>query len=204
MKEKDNYFGAPKAPEELINNTLNRIHEESKRRFGWKYALRSGMVVVCALVVVFVCSSWNYPKLQNPTLRNTTVIDEMKEVSLEEYETYLGVELSERLGEYHVEKVRCYMDEEENTIEADEAIYYINVKGKTAVLNVSKKGAWSLEDIQAGKRVCVNDTDIYIGRIEKTKQWMAGFQMDEIDCYLIGEDMSSRQFKKIIKNILGK
>lgn len=204
MKENEKYLDAPKAPEELIENTLNRIHGEKEKVCGRKYVLRGGIAIACVLMLVLINSTWSYPELQLSSLRSGTKIEQMTEVSIEEYEKYLGVEISEQLERYQIEKIQCNVVEEKNEIKDDEATYYFEVDGKTAVLKVSKKRKVAPSGLQKGKVIYLNEQEVYIARIEGSEQLVAGFQIEEIDCYLIGEGMPPKKFKKIIKNILEK
>jgi len=204
MKENEKYLDAPKASEKLIETTLNRIHGNAEKTRGWKYVFRGGVAIACVLVLVFINSAWSYPELQISSLRSGTAIEEMTAVSIEEYEKYLGVKISERLEGYVIEKVQCNVIEEKNEIKGDEATYYFEVNGKTAVLKISKKWGVIPSDLQKGKVVCLNKEEVYIARIEGSEQLVAGFQIGEINCYLIGEDMPLKKFEKIIKNILEK
>lgn len=205
MTENEKYLDAPKAPEELIEHTLNRIHGKSEKVSGWKYVLCGGVAIACVFVFAFICNpTWSYPELQISSLRSGTKIEEMTEVSIEEYEKYLGLEISERLKEYQIEKVQCNVIEEKNEIKGDKATYYFDVDGKTVVLKVSNSWEVAPAGLQKGKIVYLNEEEIYIARIEGSEQLVAGFQIEEINCYLMGEDMPLKKFKKIIKNILGK
>lgn len=204
MKENEKYLEAPKAPEELIEKTLNRIHGKSEKSRNGKYVFGSGFAIACVLMLIFVDPIWSYPELQIASLRSGTQIEEMTEISIEEYEKYLGLKISEHLKEYQIKKVQCDVMKEQDEIKGDEAIYYFDVDGKTAVLKVSKTRRVTPDDLQKGKVVHLDEEEIYIARIEGTEQLVAGFQIEEINCYLIGDEMSLNQFKKIIKNILEK
>lgn len=204
MKENEKYLGAPKAPEQLIEKTLNRIHRKSEKSYNWKYVFVSGVAMACVLMLMFIDPTWNYPELQIVSSRRGTQIEEMTEISIEEYEKYLGLNISGLLKGYKVEKVQCNVIKEQDEIKGDEATYYFDVDGKTAVLKVSKTWEVTSDDLQKGKVVRLNEEETYIARIEGTEQLVAGFQIEEINCYLIGEEMSVNKFKKIIKNILRK
>lgn len=215
------------APNALVDSTIERIHQISvakngtgfeknrvtvqkndkeKKSQGMLFAC-AGIVAVCilALLVTSVCQpQLVYNEVVSIAERDLQCRTGFSEITLEEYEQYLKVDIEERLNDYTIEKERifvCY-DSDSGEIVEDEGIFYLKAEERTMVLKISQTGQPAPEEILSGETSDINGVAVFAGRSKATGQLIAAFEVEGVKYYLVCEDMPKRRFKNILKYLL--
>lgn len=230
MKEYREYVDAQHAPQELVEGTLMRIQEaaadssvrldeipEQKTAGIYKNShgrmtkrgivLTAAGLAACLLIFIGLYGSrprLSYNMVSDVRLRSGLPEGYSKELTLEEYEDYLGIDLTGMLEEYEQQGSRIHADydETQQSIRKDEGTFYLNVEDHIVIMKVSKSGLELPGTLQSGEASSINGVTVYAGEDAVTGQLLAVFRLGEVECSFVSQDMSKRQFERVLKQML--
>lgn len=224
MEEYRNKVNTQHAPEELIRQTIQSIHEAdqttdqtslskaSAKLYQQKYVKRIVAVAAtaacfAACLIIFIGIS-GQPRFSYHTVSDTMYRDRSQEMyqeewTLQEYEAYLGTELTPFLEECEPISSKIYVsrDEEDESILEDEGTFYLEDDGCVVIMKISKSGLEVPKELLSGSGTDINGTTVYVGENTQDKQLLAVFWQEDVGYYLICNDMSKRQFEKLLKHM---
>jgi len=222
-------INAQHAPKTIIESTIERIHKEAEsdgnirsgnvehiensrkasRKKQRKAAFAGfGAFAVCLIFAVVISIGQFKPMIYNEmavsTERNSLIKKDSVEISLEQYEQYLNVDLSKQLADYDIEKsyITVSYDKDGNRIKEDEGTFYLKEKGKTVILTISRNDSLAPEELISGRASNIDGVEVYIGKTSNTNQLVASFQWEDVNYYLSCKDISKKDFEKILKKLI--
>lgn len=226
MKEYRDRVNAQHAPQELIEQTIQSIHEANpalnqmslpedykklhrqkvKRRIA---AVTAAAACFAACLIIYigiaVPSRFSYNQVSDIMFRDRLSEINIEELDLQEYEEYLGTELMKLPSEYEPAASKIYVkyDEESRSILADEGTFYLypEAEGSVVILKTSKSGLEIPEELLSGEGTEINGTTVYVGENAQNKQLLAAFCQEDVEYYLICNDMSKKQFEKLLEEL---
>lgn len=230
MKGYRKYVDTQHAPQELVERTLMRIQEEAAessiqmdetpeqktadidknshgRMVKRGIVLAAAGLAACLLIFTGLYGSrprLSYNMVSDVRLRSGLPEGYSKELTLEEYEDYLGIDLTGILEEYEQQGFRIHADydEAQQSIQKDEGTFYLNTKGHTVIMKISKSGLELPEALQSGEASSINGITVYAGEDAVNGQLLAVFYLGKAECSLVSQDMSKRQFERFLKQML--
>lgn len=223
MKEYRDRVNAQHAPQELIEQTIQSIHkvnpavdqislpEDEKKLHRQKVKRRIAAVTAAAacfaacLIIYMGISGqprFSYNQVSDIMFRDRLPETNIEEIDQQEYEEYLGTELMKMPSEYELVTSKIYVkyDEESRNILADEGTFYLypEAEGSVVILKTSKSGLEIPEELLSGEGTEINGTTVYVGENPQNKQLLAAFHQEDVEYYLICNDMSKKQFEKLL------
>lgn len=224
MKEYRNRVDAQHAPQELIEGTIQYIHEMDQtankaslpvtdlnlhKQKAVRRTAAAAAIAVClaACLIVFIGRSgqprFSYHTVSDIMFRDRLPEMYMEEWSLQEYEAYLGTDLIKLPEEYKLVTSKIYVkrDGESQSVLADEGTFYLEANGCVVILKSSKSGMEVPEELLSGSGTDINGVTVYVGENAQDKKLLAAFWQGDVEYYLICNDMSKRQFEKMLRQM---
>lgn len=217
MKEYKDNVNAQHAPSELVERTIQRMHEEEqttdvvwhKRKSTNKVTSMVALVAclaACLIVYLGIAGMprFSYTEVSDVMYRDRLPGTNMVEWDLEKYETYLGEKLIQMPEKYKMVTSKIYVnyDEESRDVLADEGTFYLEHDGSIVILKTSKSGLEIPQELLSGVETDINGTMVYAGEDVTNHQLVAAFWQGDVEYYLICHNMSKRQFEIILKSML--
>lgn len=224
MEEYRNKVNTQHAPEELIRRTIQSIHEGEKttdksslvkassKLYQQKHVKRIAAVTAAAAcfaacLIIFMGIS-GQPRFSYNTVSDTMYRDGSQEMyqeewTIQEYEAYLGTELITIPEECKPVSSKIYVsrDEEDESILEDEGTFYLEDDGCVVIMKTSKSGLEVPGELLSGSGTDIHGTMVYVGENIQDKQLLAVFWQEDVGYYLICNNMSKRQFEKLLKHM---
>lgn len=231
MEEYRKSIDSQHASQELIERTLERIREEekltasevigedvsalykngyNKRILYRRFLFGAAGFVACMVIVISVFVSrprLSYNPVSGSMLRGGLPEGDREELTIEEYEAYLGVNLSDCLAGYECSNSKVYVSYEEaqtvsRSIQKDEGTLYLNVDEHVVILKLSKSGLNLPEGLLNREASVVNGIVVYAGEETKIGTLFATYNIGEVQYCLMCNGMSKRQFEHLLKQLL--
>lgn len=168
-------------------------------------------LAACLVIVISVFANrprLSYQPVSASMLRSGLTEGNREELTIEEYEAYLGVNLFQWLEGYECSDSKIYVSYGEDaqtlsrSIQKDEGTFYLDVDGHVVILKLSQSGLELPEGLLTGEAGVINGIVVYAGEEAESGTLFAAYHIGEIQYYLIGNDMSKRQFERLIKQLL--
>lgn len=213
MEEYKKSVNAQHASQELMERTLERIREEEKLsasdagRNPHVMGIAAACLAACLTIIIVISGSQTrltYNPVSDSMVRSGLPEESGEEWSIEEYEAYLGVNLSGLLMEYEWRNSRIYVsrDGENGNVRKDEGTFYLNADDSVVILKLSKSGLEIPEALRSGEPSDVNGVTVYVGEEVAGRQLLAVFYLEDVQYYFICNDMSKRQFERLLKDMI--
>lgn len=189
-------------------------HNERKhsgRNLYRRICIGAAGLAACLVIFISVFASrpqLSYHPVSDSMLRGGLPEGSREELTIEEYEAYLDVNLLEWLAEYECSNSKIYVSYEEEaqavsqSIQKDEGTFYLNVDGHVAILKLSQSGLELPEGLLAGKASIIDGITVYAGEEPESSRLFATYNIGQVQYCLICNDMSKRQFEHLLKQLL--
>lgn len=123
-------------------------------------------------------------------------------LSLEEYNAYLGLDISSLVGNAELIKSEITVQYEGEIIRDEEGTFYYNVEGAPVMLRISRTkdvAPQSLEDKAVSK---IGDRNVVAGVSEDGTERMAAFEIAGINWFLLTHEMEQKDFESLLFGML--
>lgn len=224
MEEYKKSVDSQHAPEALITQTLQRIHEEERRQSGGyteekvvvgnggKRRRRSliimaaGMAAALAIVIGVSGSrsSLYYNPVPESLVRGITEngAPSENEMDVEAYSAYLGVDMTAVPEDTTLIKANISVSYAEDGIQVteDEGTFYYNADGNQVMVKVSGTKEVAPEELLSGEVSRWHNMTVYAGEDETGGQRLAAVTQGNIHYFVMSYNMTEKEFEKFLKN----
>lgn len=200
------------APEALIQNTLNKIHAEEpakkpvKKRFPWAAISTVAAAAAVVIAIGLTTGGSSDVNLIYNTVPETLVrtVGEQPEYSMnvDEYSTYLGVDLEHLVKDADLVKAEIYAKQEGGTVTEDEATIIYNINGEQMTVQISKTLNVAPQTLTSGQYSDVNGYKVLAALSENGKERMAAFEWNGISCFVMSYSMEAQEFEDFLEDFL--
>lgn len=207
-----------RAPEALKEKTLLRIRQEAQkpseegkqepvkhRRLVW---MPVAVAAAAACLVLVIGLTGRKPPETGLTYYTVSqsVLRAMPEgetsVTAEQYSDYLGTDLEELVQDGQLIKTQISMQQEGQTVIAEQCAAYYDVQGKTVMLQLSKTTDLMPEELQEAPVSKIGDQSVRVGVSEDGKQYMAAFRCKGIHCFVLTRSMDKGLFEQLLTGLI--
>lgn len=223
MEEYKKSVDSQHAPEALIAQTLQRIHEEERRQSGEhaekkvaagdgaRHRRRSmiiaaaGMAAALALVIGVSGSrsSLYYNPVPDSLVRGITENGEPSEneMDMETYGAYLGVDLTAVPEDVTLIKANISVSYAADRIQIteDEGTFYYNADGNQVMVKVSATKEVAPEELLSGEASQWHKMTVYAGEDETGGQRLAAVTQGNVHYFVMSYNMSEKEFENFLK-----
>ena len=223
MEEYKKSVDGQHAPEALITQTLQRIHEEERRQSGecaeenvvvgngGKRRRRSLIVMAAgmaaALAIVIGVSGSRSSLYYNPVpeslVRGITENGSFEnEMDVDAYSAYLGVDMTAVPENTTLIKANISVSYAADGIQVteDEGTFYYNADGNQVMVKVSGTKEVAPEELLLGEVSQWHNMTVYAGEDETSGQRLAAITQGNIHYFVMSYNMTEKEFEKFLKN----
>lgn len=125
-------------------------------------------------------------------------------LTIEEYSTYLGVDISSLMDNAELIKCEIWADAEGETIREEEGTFYYNVNGSPVTVCLSKTKAVMPKSLEGKAASEIGDRDVVAGVSADGTERMAAFEYGSVRCFLLARQMEQQDFEKLLSGMLKK
>lgn len=196
------------ASSELIEDTIKKVRKEKnasnykKRRF-YPYLAAGFTAAVFAIGIYtnFAMNSVVYSSLSVNVSRNQSTSTKYDDMSIDDYGSYLGIDLQSLFNEEAIEKsdIKIIQGQDEAIPSYDEATIYFSVDEKTIMMKLSKTDILAPDELLHSPISKIGKYEIHFGTDNIGNKLYAGGSLNEINYFIMGSGMEKKDFEKKIK-----
>lgn len=128
--------------------------------------------------------------------------DSHNSLTIEEYSTYLGVDILSFMGNAQLIQCEIWAEEEAGSIRQEEGTFYFNVQGSPVMLCLSKTKGVMPESLEGKPASEIGDWDVVAGVSADGTERMAAFEWGAVRCFLLARQMEQQDFENLLSGIL--
>lgn len=196
------------APEYLMRSTIHRIEQEKfKHKHTKKKILILSMTTAAAVFLLLFIATQSSTKLiyndvQLNVIRVEQSINKEETISLKEYETYIGEDLSFLLGEIQSYKKSITVTYTGTNITSDQSAFYYDVDGEHFIIKLSKTKEIADKKLLQGKASDVDGIEVILGKDRITGTLLAAGKIKNIHFYISATGSNEEHFERNLKTFI--